>query len=645
MRLVGKGGLQLVFSHVVIYGQGAIVELMPSTVPKQTVNPAENGSSRKEATMEKEASYKAKRYALKYQPPCIFLEYEDTTKNRRVRAHGSIQVKLNGVQADVDVDRLTRKVRRLVVALVDFLNNESNGVNGANPSTPATAGVANGLGPARNGTTSHVPSRLGPGGGGSNGGGTVATGSKALSRAHTDLNHRSGASNGGAAGVAAPLPSMSPRGLDPRNGPAARLAMLGLEDNCRGSVESTMSRFSTSTASPSSSGGGSSGRCSGNDVEEEDEGEEVDAVGRGGDRGGGGGANRLDFALDELEKEMAGMGDSGSDFSSMVVHGGPSGTGSLGVSSELGSDSRTSSVVSGLRDTKPLPPLPPLTTTAATTTGSTVTAPPPPPPGSRTGASLDASAASAMAVAAGSGGGGGKTRFAAEAEKLVIGLELTDELDLNKVTEVELRLAKQAMESDFKKNQLKPGDPGYVYDKQEDFGPPTEINDWDDSEDDEEAEASEEPEVDWEDIHASVSKPKGAFSSLKANAGLSSEEDTTSRNAHSPYNSNDWPSALASTSSPNTQTPALLSAIFHTLHNPDPAHQPVCLSVYPPVPSGRTEGTALQCRQFQSQRLHDPDRPHRQEVSPVLLLLRFSHPRLLAFNSSKSNEPPGRSKA
>ncbi len=30
--------------------------------------------------------YKARRYAVKFSPPCIFLEYEDTSKKRRVRA-------------------------------------------------------------------------------------------------------------------------------------------------------------------------------------------------------------------------------------------------------------------------------------------------------------------------------------------------------------------------------------------------------------------------------------------------------------------------------------------------------------------------------------------------------------------------------
>ncbi|PNG99185.1 hypothetical protein TSOC_015042, partial [Tetrabaena socialis] len=119
-------------------------------------------------------------------------------------------------------------------------------------------------------------------------------------------------------------------------------------------------------------------------------------------------------------------------------------------------------------------------------------------PGGRPGAAGSAgsptggSSGSSMLDGVGPSGGaaapaalGGKSRFAAEAEKLVIGLEVTEDLDLNKVTDLELRAAKQAMEADFRRHQLRPGDPGYVYDKQAEFGPPTNNNDWD--EDSEEA--------------------------------------------------------------------------------------------------------------------------------------------------------------
>ncbi len=38
--------------------------------------------------------------------------------------------------------------------------------------------------------------------------------------------------------------------------------------------------------------------------------------------------------------------------------------------------------------------------------------------------------------------------------------------DLNKVTEVELQLAKARMEQDFQRNQIRPGHKDYEYDKQ-----------------------------------------------------------------------------------------------------------------------------------------------------------------------------------
>lgn len=40
------------------------------------------------------------------------------------------------------------------------------------------------------------------------------------------------------------------------------------------------------------------------------------------------------------------------------------------------------------------------------------------------------------------------------------------------------------MDSKFEANRLKPGDPGYVYDRQVEFEGPTEPTDWDEEEDD-----------------------------------------------------------------------------------------------------------------------------------------------------------------
>uniref|UniRef100_A0A7S1SUS5 Centrosomal protein of 19 kDa n=1 Tax=Tetraselmis chuii TaxID=63592 RepID=A0A7S1SUS5_9CHLO len=77
---------------------------------------------------------KARRYAIKYDPPTIILEYETPAKEKRLRS-----VKVQDIQQDADVDRLTKKiiqsfprkldrrsvsseqVRRLVVKLVQSL--------------------------------------------------------------------------------------------------------------------------------------------------------------------------------------------------------------------------------------------------------------------------------------------------------------------------------------------------------------------------------------------------------------------------------------------------------------------------------------------------------------------------------------------
>ena len=41
-----------------------------------------------------------------------------------------------------------------------------------------------------------------------------------------------------------------------------------------------------------------------------------------------------------------------------------------------------------------------------------------------------------------------------------------EDVDLNRATEIELRLAKTKMEEKFSKNRILPGAPGYEYDKQ-----------------------------------------------------------------------------------------------------------------------------------------------------------------------------------
>ena len=45
-------------------------------------------------------------------------------------------------------------------------------------------------------------------------------------------------------------------------------------------------------------------------------------------------------------------------------------------------------------------------------------------------------------------------------------MDISEDRDLNKVSDVELKLAKQQMDQEFQKHHLKPGDPQFVYDKQ-----------------------------------------------------------------------------------------------------------------------------------------------------------------------------------
>ncbi|KAG2452597.1 hypothetical protein HYH02_002834 [Chlamydomonas schloesseri] len=438
----------------------------------QSNAPEPSSRSKKHLQVDGEPGYKARRYAVKYQPPCIFLEYEDASKKRRVRA-----VKLNGVQPSVDVDRLTKKVirsfprklepssvkydqvRKLVVKLLEYL--------AAAAAEAATAAVAAAAVKALEAPVVSSPNAR------------VSDGAETSGRVSDSGTNGS---------VSAPLPAVSPR-IDPR-GPGGRLLPHsgpghgGPGHHHRGSIESTMSRFSTST------GGGSS-----SDSEED-----------------------LASALDELSKEMAGVGHSG-------------------CSSEV--NSRDSSF--SFRDRPAL--------TSSRPTVSVLDS-----------AALGVSGSVSSSNAASGAGPGPKSRFAAEAEKLTIGLEITEDLDLNRVSELELKMAKQAMEEDFRKNQLRPGDPGYVYDKQVEFTPAKEANDWDDSDDEEEpAAGSEEPEVDWAEIQAAVAKPgDGATLTATANTprgGSSADDSSPLRgpggagvgssakpgDSTSPYNSNDWP--------------------------------------------------------------------------------------------------------
>ena len=62
--------------------------------------------------------------------------------------------------------------------------------------------------------------------------------------------------------------------------------------------------------------------------------------------------------------------------------------------------------------------------------------------------------------------------------------------NLNKLSDAQLAKHKQLMDKDFSVNQLKPGDPGFVYDKRVEFGrdgndSPLEDDSWGEEEDEE----------------------------------------------------------------------------------------------------------------------------------------------------------------
>lgn len=156
------------------------------------------------------------------------------------------------------------------------------------------------------------------------------------------------------------------------------------------------------------------------------------------------------------------------------------------------------------------PVSPPAATTA---TVSVPAASGPAAAGSAAGGSTSSAQPDPRAAAGTAGSAAGRAPAAAAAaavdgdEALVLELDLADgELDLNKASEYELQLAKAKMDAEFQRNQVKPTDPDYVYDKQVEFGPATSANDWDEPQEQDERQPQDlEQSVDWDEIHRSVS--------------------------------------------------------------------------------------------------------------------------------------------
>jgi len=102
-------------------------------------------------------------------------------------------------------------------------------------------------------------------------------------------------------------------------------------------------------------------------------------------------------------------------------------------------------------------------------------APPAPAPGAPAPAAAAPVAASATGALAAGGDSG------------------TDGDDLNKVSAEELAARKAAMEVDFERNRVKPGDAAFRHDKRIEFAPAEESNEWDDELEDFSSEEEEDP--------------------------------------------------------------------------------------------------------------------------------------------------------
>uniref|UniRef100_A0A7S2QU88 Centrosomal protein of 19 kDa n=1 Tax=Chlamydomonas chlamydogama TaxID=225041 RepID=A0A7S2QU88_9CHLO len=434
--------------------------------------------SRSEGTVDQEsdgqyvAVLKAKRYAVKFDPPCVFLEYEDANAKRRVRA-----VKLSSILPETDPDKLTRKVirsfprrldatsvkydqvRKLIVKLLDHVQQQAK-------TGDSKAGSKSDVGRS-------APPRPPPG-----------AGQPKLSPL-------------GLHGMPPLMPALSPKlppdspSLSPMSPYGNGLGYVhgggGHGALNRMSVESA-DRFSTSTADEASSSleGPLQGLAGLRDQAR---------------RGGGGGGDEdddLETALNALERELGDDTDTRQAYalSSVASLSALRGSGSTpdmqhppwrqGSAEEPLSRETSFSIADHTLNSFTSSGLAAAVRSAVGVSSSVASSV------SSTGSEAVGAAASG---AAGGGGGGGaaqvggpqsKSRFAQEAERLVMELEVSGDTDLNKVTEVELQMAKAHMETTYLQNQVKPGDPDYVYDKQIEFGPPTETNDWDESEDEDE---------------------------------------------------------------------------------------------------------------------------------------------------------------
>lgn len=103
-------------------------------------------------------------------------------------------------------------------------------------------------------------------------------------------------------------------------------------------------------------------------------------------------------------------------------------------------------------------------------------------------------------------------------------LAISPEEDLNKLSDADLQRRKDLMELKFDRNNVKKGDPGFVYDKEVSFGAAVDPAGWDEETEEDESISAPAP------IHAQVSTRVGAPATSPLRwEDESSEEDSTPR--------------------------------------------------------------------------------------------------------------------
>ncbi|KAG1659220.1 hypothetical protein FOA52_008989 [Chlamydomonas sp. UWO 241] len=447
------------------------------------MSPAACPASRPGQAAEDAGTCRAKRFALKYDPPCIFLEYVDASGKTRVR-----EVKMSKVTPDVEADRLTRKVirsfprqidpasvkydqvRKLVVKVLEHVRKAA--VGGGAQAVGASSREPGAL-TMPTPRLAHSMSPKLPEAGGNREPGVASSSSHHHASLDSD-GRLSTSSIGAGGGLFSPAFSPAAGG----GGPGGVGGLLP-----RAKHPLALASHPLTAISPMQSGR--------NDADD------------------------VDDLMQELDREM---GTPASRPSSAT--NGPPASGAAAAANGY-------AVGGQQHQRQPLP-----SSTSAVSLGGL---------SDRSLAATEGTSGSDRDAGPSAGGaqqpGGGKSRFAAEAKDRsgdgsddgvlsinsdvggrgpagpsrraqagdgddddddgsgdgMLTIEPDIGGDLNHVTETELKLAKAAMEKAFLENQLRPGDASYVWDKEVEFGPADDSNDWDEDGDEDDNDEKESP--------------------------------------------------------------------------------------------------------------------------------------------------------